>query len=295
MMKRILFTFVILFSAISPLSAAVDWTEQGFDIVARGEENDIVLQKGEWRFLVVNESEAKPADAIAIDRMNTTFSSWKFIRIRNIKYVITQSSIDVFLIPRSFDYNGRSYMDNVVAGLQLVYSEEALRYSFRIKRGEMFLKISGVYIEEEVLTKKIEEAVADPQAFIQRRDADYLLNVVDRLEDKMDLLTADNIRVKEDISRLQASNTQLTTRLNATTKSAQNTKTVVVAYANDHIFYGAKPIPREKVTRILQMRQSYPTLSLDDLMDKFREIEYEVTKKEVEIVLQAYNNEFKKK
>lgn len=294
MMKRILFTFVILFSAISPLSAAVDWTEQGFDIVARGEENDIVLQKGEWRFLVVNESEAKPADAIAIDRMNTTFSSWKFIRIRNIKYVITQSSIDVFLIPRSFDYNGRSYMDNVVAGLQLVYSEEALRYSFRIKRGEMFLKISGVYIEEEVLTKKIEEAVADPQAFIQRRDADYLLNVVDRLEDKMDLLTADNIRVKEDISRLQASNTQLTTRLNATTKSAQNTKNVVVAYANDHIFYGAKPIPREKVTRILQMRQSYPTLSLDDLMDKFREIEYEVTKKEVEIVLQAYNNEFKK-
>ncbi len=288
MKKKILvFAFIIL--SFFPLStfAAVDWNTLGYEIVAKGEENDIVLQKGSWRFLLVNESEVTQQHAEAIGKMNELFASWTFIKVRNLKYVITPTSIDVFVIPRSFDYNGKSYMDNVGAGLQFIYSEEAMRYSFRIKRGDMFLKISGVYIEEEVLTKKIEEAIADPRTFIQRRDADYLLNKVERLEEKMDTIAADNIRVRNEVR-------QLSTTVNQTANATIKTRNAVVAYNNNRLFYGAKPIPQEKIIKILQMRKNNPSASIDDLMKKFNEIDYKVTRKEVEIVLQAYNNEFKK-
>gem|GEM_PF-4589372 len=304
-MKKILCAFIIA-ATIIPLYAAVDWGSKGFQTVAHGEEDDIVLQKGAMRFLVINQSVATDADAAAIEKMNAIFSSWQFIKIRSLKYVISSSSIDVFIIPRSFEYNGASYMDNAVAGLQLSYTGETLRYSFRIRRGELFLKISGAYIEEEVLCKKIEEAVKDPQSFIQRRDADFLLTKIERIEEKIDSLIGEDLkldqRLKEEITVLKAADVkhdetdqQITQKLNRTTDVSNKTRTVVVAYANNHLFYGANPIPQEKISKILQMRKNNPSLTIDELMKKFEEAEYKVTKKEVEIVLQAYTNEFKEK
>jgi len=303
-MKKLLCAFILI--AAIPLYAAVDWSANGFQTVARGEEDDLVLQKGPMRFLVVNQSVATDADVAAIDKMNAIFSSWQFIRIRSLKYVISLNSIDVFIIPRSFDYNGASYMDNAVAGLQLSYTGETLRYSFRIRRGELFLKISGAYIEEEVLCKKIEEAVKDPQSFIQRRDADFLLTKIERIEEKIDVLIAEDLKLeqklKEETTALKAADSkhdetdvQINQKLSKTTDVSNKTRKVVVAYANNHLFYGADPIPQDKINRILQMRKNNPSLTLDDLMKKFEEAEYKVTKKEVEIVLQVFNNEFKEK
>lgn len=296
-MKKI-FCLLIIF-AVFPLYA-VNWDSAGYNIVARGENDDIVLQKGNWRFLVINESETKDSDLAGIDRMNEIFSTWQFIKIRSIKYVVNPGSIDVFLIPRTYDYNGKSYMENVVAGIHLVYVEESLRYNFRIKRGQMFLKISGAYIEEEVLCKKVEEAVADPQSFIQRRDADFLLTQIERLEGKIDSLTADNLHITRDIeaiketdARQDTTDRQVIQQLNKTTATAKKNNKYLVAFTNGRFFYSPKPIEQEKINKILQMRRQYPNLEINDLMKKFEEEDYKVTKKEVEIVLQAFNNEFK--
>ncbi|MDA3901266.1 MAG: hypothetical protein PF637_12205 [Spirochaetes bacterium] len=288
-MKKVLLVLIVF---ISTNLFSFNWESKDFS-VRRSSTRDLarVTDLSGRVFYVKGDSHVNKARANEIEKLVLQFYSMKYIAVDRIIFNVKGSAIRVLVVPKSFIYNSVDFLPYVPAGLVFDYNSEVLNYNFRIKSGEIFMKLTGVYIDEEMLCKKIEEALKDPGSYVARRDSEYLLNKLDDLEIKVLQLEEQNRRLLKNFDDYRKVTNSYIKNLQT---EDQRIRAAVMAFQNDRFFPGDKEIKPEIVEAVLMLRKKYSSLSIDDFMDKLEEAEIEASEKEVTIILIVFYNEFEK-
>ncbi|MFW5808830.1 MAG: hypothetical protein ACOCWH_07230 [Spirochaetota bacterium] len=290
--------YIILFccAMCAPL-CAYDWQASGFSPLSEGneEESSVMLRTPEGRRItIINQQNADQESAETIRELTERFFAFEHIKIKSLTFDIRENTIRIILIPSEFTYNNTDMLDNMAAGLNFTYENQILRYNFRVKSQKMFLRINGVFIDEEMLGDKIAEALSDPQSFITRRDADYMLSRIQQLEDKIELLQAKDKKHDETDSTLMKNDRIIANNIRKVqAKSREEDEKIryaQIAYHNNELFAGEKPIDRKIITTVLEIYRGNTSLDVDGIYRICQEREIEVSKKEIHIILVSYEN-----
>ncbi len=296
-MKKLL--LLILLSVIFNLSSTAvfsyDWEQNGFKITAMTGDTSstkyLILKDSNGRVIYVEDKDIDEVDAAEIAKMTNIFYNLQNIKVAELKFVTSDTGLSVFLKPASFVYNDLDINTYLISGMQFSYYTNTLNYNFRIKNNNMFLKVTGVYIDEKSLCDKISEAITDPQSFLKRRDTEFLLMKIDQLEQKFEKMQAENLAA---IKKLEEANNVLGEESKNNSDNLNKLRSAVVSFQNDRFFGSADPISASKVEKIIELKKSNPKYTKTEIKDKMDKDKADVSEGEIEIVLNVFFNEYEK-
>jgi hypothetical protein len=210
-------------------------------------------------FFVENGTDVTEEEASAILTLKETFFSWQSIKIKEIRFVSESGAVNVLIMPESVLWNSVDITSNLTAGMAFSLENQSLVYNFRIKKDNYFLRINGAYISEKVLCDKMLEAVQTPQTFVQRRDPDYLLSHIDRMDAEMDMI-----------------------------------RKAVIAMNNKGIFSNDGPVDDAVIKKVVQMKRADSKATKKQIKDILTKEKINVTDKALELIFNVYFYEFEK-
>jgi len=142
----------------------------------------------------------------------------------------------------------------------------ALRYNFRITKNEIFLRLNDKFIEEELLCKRMKEALDDPIAYLKKREPEYFLQKLNELEENMVIL-----------------------------KNNQEKLTQSVLYFENSGFlgFGNTPVKSSVIKRIVELKTADPSLDMAKIKETLSKEKVEATDKEIKLILNVFYNDFK--
>ncbi len=224
------------------------------------EDNTIALKDAAGNlFFVENGADATEEEASAILTLKDTFFSWQSIKIKEIRFVSEAGAINVLIMPESVLWNSADITSNLTAGMVFSSENQSLIYNFRIKKDNYFLRINGAYISEKVLCDKMLEAVQTPQTFVQRRDPDYLLSHIVRMDVEMDLI-----------------------------------RKTAIALNNKGIFSSDGPVDDAVIKKVVQLKRANSKATKKEIKDSLTKEKINVTDKALELIFNVYFYEFEK-
>jgi hypothetical protein len=180
-MKRFLILILVLVG--TPVFALTDWQSQSIEREsANDRENLICFKDADGKLFFVDDGiNISDEEAALVIKLKDIFYGWESIKIKEVRFSFEGSVLNAVIIPAEMKWDDFNLLPYLPAGMQFVYQNESLQYNFRIKKDTYFLRVSGAYISEKVFCDKITEAIKTPQIFVQRRDPDYLLSQIDRI------------------------------------------------------------------------------------------------------------------
>lgn len=301
-MKKILYiTLLILFS--SGLYG-YGWSEKGYQNLGTTEDGVVHLKNSKgYSFGVNNEKFVDNETIKQIETLNEIFYNMESLAVATITYQVIAGGVKAIVVPESYSYSGKDFFPYVPAGLAFFYDGKTMQYTFRIKVDEMFLKISGTYTDEKLLNDKILDAINDPKSFISKRDPEYLLQQINQLQDQVKALQAQNQVQKKTNDKLFNNDQTLLTGIktnaasvkkNAKKSAADNERIrqAQMAYHNNEWFAGEKEISKEKVLFVLGEKKKNKNATVEDVVETAKTKEFEISKKEINIIFITYLNEF---
>jgi len=268
-MKRKGFYILIFFILLVTNAMAYDWKSAGIEQTgtgSTGEENYLMLKDSNSTVLKVRfQGELQDTWAAKIVELNKKFSEWKYMKPDNIDYFITGDSLEILVIPSSFKYHDNDFLPYIPGGMTFIY-DYALRYNFRITKNEIFLRVNDKFIEEELLCKRIKEALDDPIAYLTKREPEYFLQKLNELEERMAFI-----------------------------KNSQDKLTQSVLYFQNSGFlgFGNTPVKNSLIKRVIELKTADPALNKDKLKEALEKEKIEATDKEIQLILSVFYNEFK--
>jgi len=266
-MKGVTASLIFILLLCSPLYS-FDWKGEGLAEKSSTISRDgsiLELSDSKGGSVVVKYSGSlDDSDAKMILEIRKAILSWKNIRVKRIRFLVSQAGIDIVAFPDSFMCEGKDMLVYVPAGIHFSYTD-SLEYNFRITLENLFIRIRGSYIDEIELCTKIIEAVNNPREYIRKRDPEYFLSKLDMLE--------------KNYSRLE--------------KDYQMLRTAVMALHNTGFFRGTTPVSIDVITRTVELKKSDPSITDKKILEVLKKEKIKATGKEVSLVLEVYFNEFK--
>ncbi|HNX57679.1 MAG TPA: hypothetical protein PKK43_01165 [Spirochaetota bacterium] len=258
-MKRIIILICMICISLPAFSA--DWT-------AKGIMHDPETDQDSWKgfrdadnhfFLVEDGLNVTDEEAASIIKMKDIFFSWQNVKFRDIKFSIEGSVINAVVIPSDLKNDSLDLVPYLPAGMLFYTQNESMQYNFRIKKDTYFLKITGAFISDKVLFDKITEAVRTPQTFVQRRDPDYLLSQLDRINYEQDQL-----------------------------------KKSIIALNNKGFFSNRGPVDSKAVDKVVELRTKNPSIKISEIEAELAKEKIQILTSEIELILNVYFNQFAK-
>ncbi|HNX22814.1 MAG TPA: hypothetical protein PKG60_02120 [Spirochaetota bacterium] len=268
-MKRKGFYILIFFVMLVTNAMAYDWKSAGFEETGSGvtgDENYLILKDNNSTVLKVRyQGELTDAWAAKIVELNKKFAEWKYMKPDNIDYFITGDNLEILIIPSAFKYLNNDFMPYMPGGMTFIY-DYALRYNFRITKNEIFLRLNDKFIEEELLCKRMKEALDDPIAYLKKREPEYFLQKLNELEENMVIL-----------------------------KNNQEKLTQSVLYFENSGFlgFGNTPVKSSVIKRIVELKTADPSLDMAKIKETLSKEKVEATDKEIKLILNVFYNDFK--
>ncbi len=150
--------------------------------VSEGDRTAVMLKDSAGRTYTVSVKEdPSPETAAQITKLKDLFFSWRNIAIGSLRFTITGTLIEALIIPERLEVGGNDLRPFVPAGLFFSYTSALdLQYDFRVTKDNLFMRVSGHYAGEEEVEQKIADALANPTAYLQRSDTEYLLSRIDQ-------------------------------------------------------------------------------------------------------------------
>ena len=255
--------------------SANKWEEQRFKILHSSQEDEkttLDMTDGEGRPLTVHFTGAPPEKVVAmISSLQKSFHSWKSMQVKSIRYTVFDSGVvEVQVFPSSFSDENVDFMKNIPGHLFFIHKDQ-LQYSFRLEVNKLFVKIKGYYTDEADLLKKLKQAVKDPQGFIIKRDPEYFIGKLEKLEEELEAQKGMNHRQEKELERLRAA---------------------VAAMHNTGVFSGPEAIPEKLLMRIVELKKQNPAWKREQVQNQLDQEKVEWSKKQVRLVLAVYFSEF---
>jgi hypothetical protein len=281
-MRKYIFYITVIFLLYPGNAFSFDWEANKISIVSKMETDgriDLMLRDDKGvQFRVISDG-LEDKTAANIIRIKDNFSSWKNMKMESITFSHMDGLLDIIIIPAKFEYNRVNIRNYITAGMQFSYPDY-LQYNFRIAVNKLFVRIKGDFTDETKFCEKIIDAVKNPQLYIKKRDPEYFLSRIEEMEKKM----ADtNAQLEDTRTRLADANTQ-----------KDKLRVALMALQNEGFFSGPTPISQKVVERVIQMKDKNPKLKAEQISEALEKEKIEVSKKEVNIILNVYFNEYEK-
>lgn len=206
-----------------------------------------------------------------IIELKRTFFEWKTIQIESIRFVPSFDIIEIVIIPKKYEYGQIDYLPYMPAGMLFIYTD-TLTYNFRITRENLFIKIKGEYITEDLLGAKINEAIKNPQAYIRKRDPEYFLAKLEQLENSIDKLMSGQVKLKDGNDKLRYG---------------------VLTLHNKGFFGGMNLIDKNAIKKIILLKESKPSMTKEEISKSLEKEDIKISSGEIELILNIFLNEFK--
>ncbi|OHD61504.1 MAG: hypothetical protein A2014_03765 [Spirochaetes bacterium GWF1_49_6] len=278
MKVKISVLFIFFALIVTPAFASV-WDGAGLTQVSEGVEDDkktVTLQNESGaQFKVIYSADVSDKQAAKIADVAGEITGWKTIPLNDLRFFISDKTIDVVVSPVKIEINKTNFLSYFPSGLFFFVdlNDYILRYDFRMNyKGNLFLRVKGIYVNETELRKQIESAVANPKAYIKTGDLEYLVNKLEDLEAKVALLKYDLYAIQEENFRLKAA---------------------VVSLQNRSFFGDVFPVPIETVTKVVEFKKENPSMNKDQIQKEMEKQGVKVSGNEVFLILSVYFNEYK--
>lgn len=266
-MKRLTATLiaVICSFSIATHTYAFNWKSLNVDTVNQEEDGSktiLILSDQENRvFKVITEEEiitSKLAEKII--KFKNDFYSWRNIRLQELSFMVFANLLDVVIIPRQIIYNDQNLATAIPAGITMSYNPalDLMHYDFRLMKENLFLRIDGDYLNEERLMAEIASAYENPAAYLQRTAP----------------VAAEPQRGNHN-------------------GEDEKTRQALIYLYNEDWNGRHRAVPPEVIQRVAALKQSHPGLTHDQLWKLVKQEKIKLTKKEFDLILAVYFNEFK--
>ena len=264
---------VALFLFSGELSAT-KWEDNGFKVINSSQEDDkttLDLQDSQGRPLTVFYTGAASDKAIpVIASLQKTLHSWKSMQVKTVRYTLFDSGVvEVQVFPSAFSEDNVDFMKHIPGHLFFVYKDQ-LQYSFRLEINKLFVKIKGYYTDEADLLKKLKQAIKDPQGFIIKRDPEYFIDKLEKLEEELEAQKGEVHRQKKEAERMRA---------------------VTMALHNTGVFSGPEAVPEKLALKVIELKTQNPTWKREQIQEQLEKEKIEYSKKQVKLILAVYFSE----
>ena len=264
--KAIFLFFIISVFSFSSLYAH-DWSAEGLTengTKAVNGESLLELTDAEGKKVFIQYSGGLDESTIGnVLEIRKVFLGWKNISADRVKFLVSGARMDIAVFPGTFTCGERDMLGYVSAGMQFIYTD-SLEYNFRITLENLFIRVRGAYVDEASLCEKMLEAVKNPHDYIRKRDPEYILTRLDRLEERNDRLEKENRLLRN----------------------------AVMAMHNSGFFRGTTPVSSEVVNRIVEMKKAKPSLTVKQIEEELEKEKIMASSKEISLVLAVYFNEY---
>jgi len=260
-MKRVL----IILSSILMLSApvfAVDWQAKQItrETALDKEDKTAAFKDAAGNiFFIENDGDVTDEEATAVISIKDTMYSWQSMKIKELRFIVENGTISALVTPESLQWNSLDILPSLTAGMMFIYDNQSLSYNYRIKKDNYFLRINGAYISEKVLCDKMFEAINTPQTFVQRRDPDYLLSHIDRVDAEMEMF-----------------------------------RKSLVAVNNRGLFSNDGPVDDKVIARVVSLKKTNAQATKKEIKETLEKENLKITDKALELIFNVYFYEFEK-
>lgn len=126
----------------------------------------------------------------ALDALRDVIYNLDGLRIERLRYVFDRDRVDAVVVPSRFTIDGTDYTRYMPSGMLFVF-EDAVAYDFRLLVGNLAARINGQFLSEEQFLARIVRAVANPAAYIQSQDPQFLARRLEEERGRIDVLEAE--------------------------------------------------------------------------------------------------------
>ncbi len=267
-MKRAAALLIILFTATALF--AYDWESKEVKVLSSDTKNGETTQKlstpedGEFTLRLKTEIDEETAGLIL--KLNSQFRKWENMKVKSLEFVKAGGKLDIILIPESYTYEKTDFIPSMPAGMLFTY-DEMLSYNFRITVENMFIRISGKFLNEKIFSDKITRAIKDPISYLTMYNPKYMLKQIFEQQKKID---------------------ELTRRCNRLSNA------VMTLHNTGFLGFGVNEIKKELVKRVVELKRENPNMTKKQIEEKLKEEKIEAKSYEVFLILSVYFNEFDK-
>lgn len=263
-MKRLIIIVVagiLLLSCVR--SEAYDWKKldaEQIDKSKDGSKTVITLKdKKEQIFKLVYQDE-KMLDKAApkIIKYKNELYGWREISFIELNFLVFDDFLEVIVMPEKIMHNDNNLATAVPSGITMVSKpdQDLMRYDFRIIKDNYFLRIDGDYLSEGELMAKLCYAYDYPSLFLQR------------------------------------SETNVGGAGSPNGVNDEKTRQALIYLLNEDWNGRPKSVPSETIKKVVNLRQNNPWMSKTELWEELKREKIKVTKREFELILIIYFNEF---
>lgn len=192
-MKHSILLFVGMIG-IAGLVFSADLRDRGFSIRSTRTDDGITYQEvvapGGIELTVGAMDRLEDRQLNVLSVIVDTLTSLEYLVARDVKAVFYPDRAEVLIVPTEFVYGGKDLSAYLPSGMQFYYVTH-LEYDFRMLVDRLFLRIRGQYFTEEQFADKLLRAAADPAAYLQSQDPEFVVRRFEDIEDSVDELRVD--------------------------------------------------------------------------------------------------------
>jgi hypothetical protein len=176
MNARFLGLAVLLFAAAATLHA-FDPSGFGLRVVEESRlENNLlfmVRDRAGRQFSVVSPGAVAESRWRVVADLHDTFYAWPGLEVEALRFYLREDGIDATVDPAALRYEGRELSAYMPSGIGFYYSQ-ALYYDFRLKKGNLFLRVSGRWIGPDEFGARVADALARPDVYLQSQSPEQI-------------------------------------------------------------------------------------------------------------------------
>lgn len=268
-MKKIIIASILVFAVSqSSFLFAVDWSAKKAAVKSEdlkdGEKIFIITDDNGKDFMLKYTSEITDKQADAILNLNKGFYTWKYMKVKQISFTITNDLIEVNVIPASFTYKNQNFMPHLPSGMLFSYAD-SLVYNFRISKSNYFVRINNNMSTEEALCENIAEVLLNPLEYLRKREPEFIFRKLTQLEEEL-------ASTNEKLDKL--------------------TYGVLGIHNTGFLGFGNNLIDKNAIAKVVELKKGNPALKKKEIAAILEKEKIELSNQEIELILNVYFNEF---
>jgi hypothetical protein len=265
-MKRLISIIIIasvMLIGITTTTYAFDWKSLNVEVISQTTNDSQTIltlkDKQERTFKVIYQDEAMLKKlSNPIIKYKDDFYAWRSIHFKDISFMVFANFLDVVIIPQQLLHKNLNLAMAIPGGITMVYDPEkdTIHYDFRIMKEDQFIRIDGDYLKEDELVTKIGAAYDNPATYLNPTGP----------------VPVPQENIGPDMGKILQS---------------------LIYLYNEDWNGRQKTIPIETIQKVIELRQNNPGMTKAQLWKMIKKEKIQITKRELDLILILYFNEFK--
>jgi len=268
--KTLLISVFMLLSVSGAM--AYDWNSAGMTQKESGSTEDenflILTDRSNNEIKVKFQGELSDTWAEAVVNLNKKFRTWTYMKVGKLEFYVNGNTLEVLIIPSSFNYQGMDFVPHIPAGMTFLYDYD-LRYNFRVTKNDFFLRINDRFIDESYLCQRMKEAIDDPVGYMKKREPEYFLRKLNELEEA-----------------------QIKTQKESSDNFNKLVNALMYFQNSGFLGFGNTAVKPQVIKRVVELRTADPKITKDKIKAQLENEKLEVKDKEITLILNIFYNEF---